>query len=212
MSQQGLSSVAEGKSPKALRKTRQILDAAAALFRDKGYAQTTLNDIALAAGTQAGSLYYHFESREQLVEEVLAISMLTTTNRVKAAVANLPPSATTGDKIRTGLREHLLELLKFDDYTVAYYKIIDQVPERVRQKYVELPRQYANFWRGLILEGQASGELRQDLDPTILRLQLLGAAIWTSEWYDPNKGKTPEEVADQMADVFLNGASPRSGA
>jgi AcrR family transcriptional regulator len=197
------------RSARSLKKTRQILDAAAAVFREKGYAQATLTDIALAAGTQAGSLYYHFESREHLVEEVLATGMLQTTNRVAAAIAALPPTAATADKIRTGILEHLLQILSHNDYSVAYYKIIDQVPDRVRQKFLQFPRAYAGFWQQLILEGQASGELRRDLDTTVLRLQLLGAIIWSVEWYSSAGRKTPQEIAAQMADVFLTGAAPR---
>src|SRR5271154_5122899 len=62
--------MAEGGSlPKAQITRRLILEAAAALFREKGYAEVSLREIAQAAGMKTGSLYYHFESKESLVEE-----------------------------------------------------------------------------------------------------------------------------------------------
>jgi AcrR family transcriptional regulator len=202
-------SSAEGKSVRSLKKRNQILDAAAAVFREKGYAQATLSDIATKAGTQAGSLYYHFESREHLVEEVLAVAMLQTTERVTFALGRMESSASTAEKMRVGLREHLLQILSHNDYSAAYDKIIDQVPGHVREKFVQYPREYANIWRSIILEGQRKGELRSDLDPTLLRLQLLGSAIWSSNWFDPERSKSPEEIADQMVECFVNGAAPR---
>ena len=53
----------------------KILNAAARTFRAKGYAATTLNEIAEATNMRAGSLYYHFDSKEQLVEAVFEIGM-----------------------------------------------------------------------------------------------------------------------------------------
>jgi AcrR family transcriptional regulator len=200
----------ERKSPRSTKKRQQILDAAAAVFREKGYAQATLSDIAVKAGTQAGSLYYHFESREHLVEEVLAQAMLQTTDRVNAALRAVKKSASTAEKIRVGIREHLRQILSYDDYSLAFDKIIDQVPKHVQEKYVQYPREYADIWRAIILEGQSRGELRKDLDPTLLRLQLLGSVIWSSNWYDPGRSKTPEQIADQMAECFVQGAAPRA--
>lgn len=186
------------------------MDAAASIFREKGYAQTKLSEIAEAVGTQAGSLYYHFESREHLVEEVLAEAMLRTTTRVKAALDSLPPDSSVIEKVRAGLREHLQSLLgEGNEYAGAYYKIIDQVPSSLREKYTEYPREYANIWRSVIQDGQRNGELRSDLNPTILRLQLLGAVIWSVEWYHADGPRTPLEIADQMADCFVYGAAPR---
>ncbi|ORB76440.1 hypothetical protein BST46_30110, partial [Mycobacterium timonense] len=61
----------------------RILDSAALIFRNKGYAGTRLSDVAAAANTQAGSLYYHFPSREELVEEVLRVGQERTSGFVR---------------------------------------------------------------------------------------------------------------------------------
>jgi len=194
------------QSERHAEKYKKILDAAAAVFRRKGYAQATLADIARAAGTQAGSLYYYFQGREHLVGEVLAIAMLQTSERVISAVNAMPAGSTVEEKIKVGLREHLSTILQRTDYTGAYERIIDQVPVHVKQKYLALPRAYANFWRELFAEGQGSGEIRSDIDATLLRLQVLGAVTWSLKWFNPALGKSPVEIADHLVEVFLYGA------
>ena len=67
----------------------RILDAAAKIISTKGYAAARLADIASEADTQAGSLYYHFESREALVEEVLDIAIDRVTAYVEEQVKRL---------------------------------------------------------------------------------------------------------------------------
>jgi AcrR family transcriptional regulator len=60
---------------KSARTRRRILDACAAALRRDGYAAVTLKDVAALAGLQAGSLYYHFRSKEEIVEEVLGLGV-----------------------------------------------------------------------------------------------------------------------------------------
>ncbi|MEL6981906.1 MAG: helix-turn-helix domain-containing protein, partial [Actinomycetota bacterium] len=74
-------------------KRARILDAAGELLAARGYAGTTLADIAEAADTYAGSLYYHFESREQLAIEVLRVGAEEAMAHTRAVVETLPEGA-----------------------------------------------------------------------------------------------------------------------
>ena len=81
-----------------LEKTRlRILDAAAKTFRDKGYSATRLADIAAAAGTKAGSLYYHFDSKEQLLDAVLERGHGRVAKTVRERIDMLGPTASFRD-------------------------------------------------------------------------------------------------------------------
>ena len=78
----------------------RILDEAARLFLARGYAETTLRDIADAAGVKAGSIYYHFDSKEELLGEVLDTGIeriATTLDTALAAVrrSSCPPATAT---------------------------------------------------------------------------------------------------------------------
>lgn len=184
------------------------MDAAAKVFRMRGYAEATLSEIAAMAGTQAGSLYYHFDSREHLVEEVLANSMIVLNEQVTTALAALPPDASVRVRIETTIRTHIRCILALDDYHTAYTKIIDQVPADVRERFLVFPRSYAKFWDNLLREARDQGDIRADLDQRLVRLLLIGAITWSLEWYDPNGPHTPDTIADHVIQIFFDGLRP----
>jgi len=199
----------KGSSPKAETKRQKILDSAAKLFSLQGYAQTKLSDIAKEAGTHAGSLYYHFKSKEDLVQDVLGMTMSLLSNAVMAKVNELPETATPSERIAAGIQAHVLHILQRGFYTQAYMKIIDQVPAHVRRAYVMAPRAYGNYWRGLLEGARQAGELRTDLNPTILRLLLLGSITWMLEWYKPDGPLSADQIADEVTKLFFDGARKR---
>ncbi|MGH7899719.1 MAG: TetR family transcriptional regulator, partial [Candidatus Binatia bacterium] len=78
---------------KSARTRERILDSAAAAFRRDGYASVMLKDIAALAGLQTGSLYYHFASKEEIVEKVLALGVEGVEAATRDAVEALGPGA-----------------------------------------------------------------------------------------------------------------------
>ena len=105
-----MSTAPNSTNNKSERTRQRILDAAARTFRDKGYAATTLNDIANAARLRAGSIYYHFESKEQILEEVFDIGIKRISDAVIRDVGALPDDAPPSEKIRVGMETHLRTL------------------------------------------------------------------------------------------------------
>ena len=109
------------------------------------------------------------------------------------------------------LETHLAQMLKRDDFIVAYWKIIDQVPHEIRQRHSKLPKLYGQFWLDLIKEGQESGELRADLDANIVRLLLVGSSIYSLMWYHEEGRLSVEEIAGVLIEMFFNGMRRRDG-
>ena len=192
--------------------TRQrILDAAAKVFRDKGYAGARLADIATAAGLQgAGSLYYHFPSRDALVEEVLRAGVAHTVEFVKRAVDALPAEATPGERLQTAMRAHLLCVLSIGDYTSANIRIFGQVPAGIRRKHLVAQRRYGVYFRQLLEAAQAAGEIRADVDLSVVRMLAFGAMNWSVEWFDPERSSA-EQVAAEFVGMVFRGISPAGG-
>jgi AcrR family transcriptional regulator len=185
------------------------LDAAAKVFRAEGYSGARLSDIAAAAGIQTGSLYYHFASREALVEEVLRLGIAVAWGHVRDAVEALPPDATALDRLKAAIRAHTDVQLEISDYSSAHARIIGQVPADVRRRNLVDQSTYGDYWDGLLKAAITSGELRHDLDPYVVRMLMLGALNWTSEWYRPRAGRSAELVADQALAVLLGGLERR---
>jgi len=186
----------------------RILDAAAETFRAKGYTAARLSDIAELAATQAGSLYYHFASKEQLAEEVLALGVKQVSEAVAAAIDALPATADFRTRLLAALEAHLSSMLQHEAYSAANVRIINQVPPDVRERHLSHHRHYGAFWRGLLEQAQARGEIRAEVDLPAIRMLILGALNWSVEWYRPGR-LTAGEIARELVDMILGGIAPR---
>ncbi|MET4898890.1 TetR/AcrR family transcriptional regulator [Sphingomonadaceae bacterium jetA1] len=200
------------KTPKAAKKRDAILAAAARVVAVKGYAETTLAEIGEAAGTFAGSLYYYFANKDALIEEVLNIGTTSVSRPVEEALDRLQPDAPAWHRIKSALDAHMQQMLVGNDYISAYWKIVDQVPEEMRERHRQHPRAYGNLWRNLMREGQAAGIVRPEVDPNLAQLFLLGATIYALDWYRPNGTLSPRDVSDRLADMFFRGVAPADAA
>jgi TetR/AcrR family transcriptional regulator, cholesterol catabolism regulator len=186
----------------------RILEAAALVLAERGYADTRLSDIAAAAGTFAGSIYYHFASREELVEEVLTLGVTRTFDAVRARVEALPTDGGHRARITAAIEAHVTFANSSDRFAAANQRLFAQVPHDIRQRQIGQHRAYGAYWRRMLADARRAGEIRADLDLPVLRLQLLGAINWTVEWYRPGKRST-QEIAAQLAATLFDGIAPR---
>lgn len=200
------------KFEKSALKRQAILDAAAETFAEKGYAATRLSDIAERIGTKAGSIYYHFESRDELVEEVLAATMIHIEHAVRESLAGLPENASYRLRMHTAIVTHVQQLFIHDAYMVAYYKLYDQLADDMRQRYAILPRRYGDLWKELLAGARAAGEIRDDLDLSVVRMLLMGAITWTLEWFKKGKRMSAEQVGAQLSAMFFDGMAKPEAA
>ncbi|WP_339948110.1 TetR/AcrR family transcriptional regulator [uncultured Albimonas sp.] len=194
------------RAPRRLAKhevTRaRILDSAAQVFHDKGLAESKLAEIARGAGLHAGALYYHFSSRDDLVEQVLNEATYRMEDIMDRVFSELPDDATVIDKIRAAIAAHLDYVHRGDPFVKAYRRIYDQVPAEVRARHDRFEKRYGVFWRRLVAEGQACGELRADIEPGLARMLLLGAIEYTQTWYTP-AGRLPLDALIEGATRFI---------
>src|SRR3954453_12851039 len=147
------------RGTKSERTRQRILDAAAKVFREQGYA-ARLSDIAELADMQAGSLYYHFDGREDLVAEILRLGIETSWSHVRDAVDAVPADASPGERLAVAIRAHTLSVLEISDYASAQARIVGQVPPDVRAGHMADQRAYGAYWNELISAAVKSGELR----------------------------------------------------
>lgn len=187
-----------------------ILDVAAGLFRQHGYGQVSLRMIAEAAGIKAGSIYYHFGSKDEIVVAILDAGILVVHDKMEQAVSALPHGSDTASILRAAIRAHLRALLDFSDYTSANVRIFGQVPQDVRDTNLPVRRAYEASWDTLLGDLQKAGGLRHDIDTGRFRLMLIGALNATLEWFDPERGSA-DALADTYANVFLDGILTKTG-
>jgi AcrR family transcriptional regulator len=195
----------------ALRKsevTRQsILDAAAREFRDNGYSGTRLSDIAARIGMKAGSLYYHFDSREKLVEAVMEHGLAKTKAAVEERLASLPRDAGHLVRLEAAIETHLLSVLEQGDHASATIKLFSQVPPDIRERQLARQRAYGAIWRKLLEDARRDGAIRGDVDLSPVRMAIMGALNWAADWYRPS-GAAPKRIARDIAAMVLHGLVP----
>ncbi|MGF6862792.1 AcrR family transcriptional regulator [Rhodobacteraceae bacterium MBR-64] len=192
------------KTPRSVVGREGVLDVAARLFRDHGYGGVSLRKIAGAAGIKAGSIYYHFGSRDEIVVEILDAGIRTVHESMRQAVAALPEGTGAEAILRAAIGAHLRALLEVSDYSSANVRIFGQVPQSVRDANLPTRRAYEAEWDRLLSRLQKNGALKRDLDIRRLRMTLIGALNATLEWFDPDRGSA-DALARTYADVFLHG-------
>ncbi|RJQ74447.1 TetR/AcrR family transcriptional regulator [Pseudonocardiaceae bacterium YIM PH 21723] len=173
---------------KSERTRARILDAAARVLSVKGYAGTRLSDIAEAAGVQAPAIYYYYDSRELLIEEVMWAGAARMVEHVTGVLAELPAEASPLDRIDAVVEAHLRFELDISDYTTAAIRNAGQLPPAIRTRQRAEQEKYADIWRQLLLDAQKSGVLQAGLDLGVARMLVLGALNWAAEWWDPDRG------------------------
>ena len=184
---------------------QQILDAAAALFAERGYSLTRLTDIADKAGMHLTGLYYYFDNKEELVSEIICFVPGRAAAALRTTLAAMPERASHRSRIETAFRVYLEHILKDDDYVRADHRIAAQISPEVRERALTISREINEIWRKLLTDATAAGDLRRDIDPTMLRMLMLGSMNWAVEWFRAEISP-PSRLAKAMAVMFFEGA------
>lgn len=185
---------------------RMVLDHSARMFRERGYAETSLRDIAAACGMKTASLYHHFASKEELVAEVLDTGVATVFSEARRRVETLGPDAPPAARLAAAISAHLHALLEADDYTGANIRIFGHVPARVRAATMEQREKYEQWWRDLLAHAALQGAIKPGTDLRTLRLLLLGAMNWSVEWHRPRRGAdSVGAIAQSLTALVLGG-------
>lgn len=178
---------------KADRSRLNILRAAARLIRARGYRAATMRAIGEAAGIEAGSIYYHFKSKEEILDEVLDLGLRDLLGGVRATIAR--PAACERDRIAAAMATHLDYLFRASDFTSANIHIYGQLPRELRARHAPIRHEYARLWDDQLRAAQAADEIRPDLRIVPLRQVMLGALNWTVEWFAPDKADRPDHYS-----------------
>lgn len=173
---------------KSERTRERLILAAAVTLSRLGYAGTRLSDVADEAGVQAPAIYYYFQSREELIEEVVTVGTIRLREYVMGAVDAAPAGTTALARLDIAVEAHLRQLMSDSGFAHAVIRNIGQLPDSIRSNQLIEERKYARFWRGLFQAAKDEGALRPDLDPELAQLLLVGALNWATEWWAPKRG------------------------
>jgi AcrR family transcriptional regulator len=186
----------------------EIIATAATVFLAKGYRATSFKDIAEAVGVDRASLYYYFESKQDLFR--VATSSAVARN-VEAAEQVAASRGAPAEKI-TQLMRDLFESYLHTDYPYMFIflqedvnRIADDPDDPWAHEMNELSRRYDRAVTSVIEEGVARGDFRIAGPARVLTKAMIGMANWTQRWYQHDGELGADELADAFAHTFLRG-------
>lgn len=172
------------------------------LFEEKGFSETSIQDIVEAIGVTKGTFYYYFTSKEQLLMDIHLgyigdllerqekIQQMQLSNREKVTqliallitdIANHGPSG----KVFFREMRHLCEVNALE---------VKGKREKFRKNLEEI-----------ISDGMAQNEFRKGLEPDIIAFAILGVTNWSYQWFNPSGGISADRLAEIYSDLILNG-------
>jgi AcrR family transcriptional regulator len=185
-------------------KTRaRLIEVATRLFQEHGSDEVTVRRIAAAAKIEAGSIYYHFASRDQILRAVLERGVGNAREEVLAAIAEAGADVSPLERLHAAFGAHLKYTLRH--HFSSRLKAIRRLPKRLREHHMQQERDYAAIFSGLLEEAGRKGLLQPGFDPSVVRMLAMGALTWVAEWYDPDGAMTPDDIADELMRVLTKG-------
>ena len=184
---------------------REILERAAELFAERGFAGTTVQDIADALGMSRPALYYYVKSKEVILQQLVENLSINDAKALEKISARR-----SGDPVDK-LREMALQLATNAGSNPHQTQILSQskhhLPEPIAELNLEAERTIAHCVIGVLEQGVRKGQFR-DVDPRTAALAIIGMCLWTAWWVE----ETPlEQVTEQVAEQAVSSVMAPDG-
>jgi len=182
-----------------------ILQQANRLFSDRGFAATSLEDIAAAVGIRRESLYYYYPGKYDLLYDIIEPQIVNTLENFDRIVAG---ERSCAGAIRRAIDNHLQQ------FNPSYLHMAMAVRRNsrgaVEQKFIRLRdlfKRYERKWIELIRQAAEAGEIRSDKPPRMLVYSILGLCNSLSSWYRPQGELSLAQIGGHFSDILLDGIS-----
>lgn len=184
------------------QRKREVIDAAARVFAQKGYHGASTKDIARVLGIQQGSLYHYISSKEEALEEVCWKGIgqfLSGASDILASGQSAP------EKIEAAVANHLLPMKDRADYVIVFITERQHLPDAMRWRVGKSARRYEAVIEGLFADGIANGAFRADLDVRLAARAMLGLCNSATLWLGNPSDYSIDEVVKRFASILLSG-------
>jgi AcrR family transcriptional regulator len=182
-----------------------IIQAAAQIFRQKGYHGTSMQDIADAVHLQKASLYHHVSGKQEILVDILDRALDLLIEDIEAvAKSEIKPE----EKVRQAMQAYVGRLTEDTDLAAVLMQEHRSLADDLHAAHIDRRDRLESIWREILREGTKSGDFRPT-DEVITTFAILGVLNWMISWYQPGGRLSAEEIANQFGDIFLIGL--RSG-
>lgn len=183
------------------RKQAEVVDVAARLFAERGYAATSIADLVEATGLTAGGLYHYIGSKEALLVRICDVLLEPLLAEAEALVAreDLAPDARLRELVRLWLghvEAHQPHMRVFEQER----RVLEREPQWRRVR--DARKRFERLLDGVLAECRAAGALAHP-DPDLAKRALLGMVNHTAHWFRGRGRLSAAELADGYADLVL---------
>jgi TetR/AcrR family transcriptional regulator, cholesterol catabolism regulator len=183
---------------------QEILRTAARLFQEQGYHATSMNDVAAALKLSKGGLYHHFQSKDEILFQIMNHAMDITEERV------INPARSIRDpeeRLRTLIRLHIDVVLSVRDREITVMLHENHpLPPALRKRINARKKDYVHFVEGVIADVQRVKQAKPVVDPKAAAFALLGMVNWIYQWYKAEGSLRAQDLVRQYTEVFFAGA------
>ena len=180
-----------------------VLEAAAKVFGTRGFSNATVRQIGDEAGILSGSLYYHFESKDAMLEEILVVALDELILRYGSVARSVDDPVECLRSLIVAAVEWILRnphpstILQND---FGYIRQSEKL-SWVNDKYLEVRQ----IWLDVFRRGVECGSLNSEVDVELAYLTIYGSLLSTIRWHDEVSRYSRTELAHRQADLFLAG-------
>ena len=191
----------------ALEPKQEILRTAARLFQQRGYDATSMNDVAAALRLSKGGLYHHFQSKDEILFEIMNHAMEITEERVLAPVRAI---ADPEQRLRALIRLHIEVVLSPVDREITVMLHENHPLQPVLRKRINIrKKEYIHFVENLIAEvqknAQRAGQAKGAVSARAAAFALLGMINWIYQWYKPEGELQTHNLVPQFTALVFAG-------
>ncbi|MGJ9457843.1 TetR/AcrR family transcriptional regulator [Oceanobacillus sp. CF4.6] len=187
------------REKKTAKKKEEILQSAISLITEKGYHNTTMEDIAAKLLMTKGSVYYYFKDKQDLLYQSYKMLLENSINRFNEVMKYSLP---VDEKLRKAMQAHTEYLITQKNGFETGMKpehFFDGVELLV---ILDLRSEYATCFDEIITAG-IEANLFKEMDIKIVRNLILGALNWVIQWYSPDGNKNKEELAETISNHLM---------
>jgi AcrR family transcriptional regulator len=181
-----------------------LLDVAVAVFIERGYEATTMDELAARLGVTKSAIYHHVPSKVELLRLALDRALDT------LFAVTEEPGATTGraiDRLEHVVRGSVRVLAAELPFVTLLLRVRGN--SEVERTALQRRREFDRVVTGLVRAAEEEGDVRPDVDPAVTSRLLFGTVNSLTEWYRPDRGLTPDELADALLAIAFQGLRSR---
>lgn len=184
-----------------LTRKEQVYLHATEMFKDRGYAATSMRDLANSLGIEAASLYSHIKSKEEILQKIcFDIAAEFISGLIDVEQEDIPAS----EKLRKGIISHTKVIARDLAASAVFFNEYRYLSPTYLREFLLLRINYINRFKKMIKQGIADGEFA-NIDIKLAVMTVFSSLNWMPVWYNHTESIDQEKVSAELAKMLIQG-------